>query len=125
MEILVNDMERGEPKCLVLLKASHISVNELPEEIQEKIEILNSVIESRKSLNENDERELRDWALKVDARDDAVIADLQVYIAKKKQEQIQQQREPKGNETQDPSQPQKMAWGGKIIIENKPKWMFW
>lgn len=118
-------MERGEPKCFALLKASYISVSELPEEIQEKIEILNSVIESRKSLSENDERELRDWALKVDARDDAVIADLQGYIAKKKEEQIQQQREPKGNETQDPSQPQKMGWGGKIIIENKPKWMFW
>lgn len=125
MEILVNDMERGEPKCLVLLKASHISVNELPEEIQEKIEILNAVIESRNSLNENDDRELRDWALKVDARDDSVIADLEGYIAKRKQEQRQQEQQPRGNEKQDPSEPQKMAWGGRVIIENKPKWMFW
>jgi hypothetical protein len=116
-------MEKEQPKCFAILNASQVSVNELPEEIQEKIEILNAVIESRSSINANDERELRDWALKVDARDDAVIADLQGYIAKKKQEQNEQQQEPKGEEQQ--NKPQQMGWGGRVIIENKPKWMFW
>lgn len=117
-------MEKEQPKCLAILKASQVSINELPEEIQEKIQVLNAVIESKKSIDNNDERELRDWALKVDARDNAVIADLEGYIAKRKREQLEkQQQEPQGNEQQD--KPQQMAWGGRVILENKPKWMFW
>jgi len=117
-------MEKEQPKCFAILKASRVSVNELPEEIREKIEILNAVLESRNSINDSDERELRDWALKVDARYDAVISDLQGYIAKrKKQQDAERKEEPEGDEQQD--RPQQMRWGGRIILENKPKWMFW
>jgi hypothetical protein len=117
-------MEKEQTKCLAILKASQVSINELPEEIQEKIQVLNAVIESKKSIDVTDDRELRDWALKVDARDNAVLADLEGYIAKRKREQLEkQQQQPQDKEPQ--NKPQRMAWGGRIIIENKPKWMFW
>lgn len=118
-------MEKEQPKCFAILKASKISVNELPEEIREKIEILTAVIDSRKSVNMNDERELRDWALRVDARDDAVLSELQSYVAKKKKEQATQQQGEQTENSQEQDKPQQMGWGGRIIIENKPKWMFW
>ena len=117
-------MEKQQPKCFAILKASQVSINQLPEEIREKIEILNAVLESRNSISDNDERELRDWALKVDARDDAVISDLQGFIAKRKKEQnADKKEEPDGDEKQ--YTPQQMRWGGRIVLENKPKWMFW
>ena len=115
-------MEREQLKCYAILKANQIKVEELPEEIQEKIEILNKVIDSADDIDENDEREWRDWSLKVDARDDSVVSDLEGYIAKRKEEKAKEQMQ---NNQDKPEEMKKMSFGGRMILEEKPKWMFW
>lgn len=96
-----------------------VSYDELPENVQIKVDNFEKTLDEYEELDEDDdenEAEIRDLELKLESLDEGLFNDLSTYIQSREKQQ-QQSQNPKPDE------------GGQSndepVAEDKPSWRFW
>lgn len=102
-----------------------IDVNELPENVQHKIEMFEETYSEYDATDDDEETALRDLEVKLSALDNGILSDLQSFVAKRKTEASSRApKAEKGGQTPPapvdtpPAPPQHQA-------SDKPSWAFW
>lgn len=97
-----------------------VSYDELPENVQIKVDNFENTLDQYEELDEDDDNEaqIRDLELKLESLDEGLFNDLTSYIqARSKQQQQQQSQEgDKSGESDKNDTP---------VSEDKPSWRFW
>jgi hypothetical protein len=100
----------------------NIDVEELPENVQHKIEIFEETYSEYEDTDDDDEVATRDLEAKLMALDNGILSDLQSFVAKQKANAPAPSATPKaedgGQTPPTPTPPQHQA-------SDKPSWAFW
>lgn len=115
-------MEEAVLKWEEFAKENKIETNDLPENVQRKIEKFEEAYSEYEEIEENDENEtaIRNLELEIKTLDNGILSDLQSFVAKKKTGEPAPSATPKaedGGQTP-PTPPQHQA-------SDKPSWAFW
>jgi len=99
-----------------------IDVQELPENVQHKIEIFEETYSDYEATDDSEETALRDFEAKLNALDNGILSDLQSFVASKKDSAPAEGATPKaedgGQTPPAPTPPQHQT-------SDKPSWAFW
>jgi len=119
-------MEEAVLKWEAFVKEHDIETDDLPENVQRKIEKFEEAYSEYEELEETDENEtaIRNLELEIKTMDNGILSDLQSFVAKREKEQPAptpkptQQAADGGQTPPAPTPPQHQT-------SDKPSWAFW
>jgi len=101
-----------------------VSYEELPENVQIKVDNFEKTLEEYEELDEDDdenEAEIRDLELKLESLDEGLFNDISSYIEARKTEQQQQHQQ----QSQEGDKSGESNKNDNPVSEDKPSWRFW
>ena len=107
-------------KYKAILKDNNLKESDLNEDILSKILRLEHTIQSIESVNENNYHEFRDWKLRLEAQDMAIVSELETFVEKRRLEIIE-----KAMQENNLDENAQLKEKGGTFARTKPVWRFW
>jgi len=104
------------------VKEHKIKVQELPENVQHKIDVFEETYSEYESTDDEEETLIRDLEAKLMAMDNGILSELQSFVAKKKESAPAENPTPKA---EDGGQTPPAQTPPQHQTSDKPSWAFW
>jgi hypothetical protein len=116
-------------KWEVFVKEHKIKIEELPENVQHKIDVFEETYSEYESTDDEEETLIRDLEAKLMAMDNGILSELQSFVAKKKESTPAEGTNPKAEgatpKAEDGGQTPPTPTPPQHQTSDKPSWAFW